>query len=260
MKNHWVKWGVRILGRIALIYVLVCVAMFFLQRGMIFYPGPVDPTTTLSPWVVNEQVIGFHRRVENPDAVWLLMHGNAGDASGRGYVLRAMSEQDSLYVLQYPGYGDRKGTPSKREFNTAASEAYGMLRASYPGIPICVAGESIGSGPASFLSQAPVPPDQITLVVPFDRLEHVASGQFPFLPVSLLLLDRWDNVSALKEYQGPLQIFGAEQDRVIPIMHAKILADATGAEFTMIPGGHNEWSFSPYVRFQHTKTSSVLKD
>ena len=63
------------------------------------------------------------------------------------------------------------------------------------------------------------------------------------LPVSLLLEAKWDNIHALSKYTGPVEIFGAEQEAVMPIKHAKKLAGSVpSARFHCIPGGHNDWS------------------
>jgi pimeloyl-ACP methyl ester carboxylesterase len=106
-------------------------------------------------------------------------------------------------------------------------------------------GESIGSGPASFLACEKVPPDKIVLIVPFDSLLSVASEKFYFLPVRLILRDAWDNIKSLNDFQGPVEIFGATDDSIIPIAHAKRLAAKVAhAHFVEIRGGHNDWSES----------------
>src|SRR6185436_11532244 len=122
------------------------------------------------------------------------------------------SDKDSLYVLEYPGYGAREGNPTLESMNQAASEAYHLLRSHNPNTPVCVLGESIGSGPACALAREKVAPDKIVLVVPFDSLASVASEHLPFLPVRLMLRDAWDNVDALRHYAGPVEIFGATGD------------------------------------------------
>ena len=58
--------------------------------------------------------------------------------------------------------------------DAAALEAYKLLRARFPGKPVCVAAESIGSGPASTLARAKIPPDKLVFIVPFDNLKSVA--------------------------------------------------------------------------------------
>jgi pimeloyl-ACP methyl ester carboxylesterase len=133
--------------------------------------------------------------------------------------------------------------------NRAASEAYRLLRSSHQSSAVCVLGESIGSGPACSLAREKVAPDKIVLVVPFDSLANVASKRFYFLPVRLMLRDRWDNVETLTQYSGPVEIFGAVDDAIIPFEHAKALArQIPNARFTAISGGHNDWSESKQVK------------
>jgi len=48
----------------------------------------------------------------------------------------------------------------------AAAAAYALLRKTFPATPICVIGESIGSGPACMLANQSPPPDKVVLVVP----------------------------------------------------------------------------------------------
>ena len=210
---------------------------------MLFFPGHGNPTTRLTPWSDGKRTIGYCREVPTARAVWLMTHGNAGQAADRDYALSRMSDQDSLYVLEYPGYGSREGSPCLESINQATSEAYQILRSKNPSTPVCVLGESIGSGPACSLAREKTPPDKIVLVVPFDSLASVASRRFFFLPVRLMLRDAWDNVETLRHYAGPVEIFGAMDDAIIPIEHAKALATQTRkAHFTAISGGHNDWS------------------
>jgi pimeloyl-ACP methyl ester carboxylesterase len=77
----------------------------------------------------------------------------------------------------------------------------------------------------------------------------VAARRFFFLPVRPLLWDAWDNVETLRGYGGPVDIYGATQDTVIPIEHARALAgQVAGARFMPFDGGHNAWARSEQVR------------
>ena len=135
--------------------------------------------------------------------------------------------------------------------NRAASEAYQLLRSRNLNIPVCVLGESIGSGPACALAREKIAPDKIVLVTPFDTLANVAARHFPFLPVRLLLRDAWDNVESLRRYAGPVEIFGARDDTIIPIGHAEALArQIPGAQFIEIPCGHNDWAQEDQVKIK----------
>ena len=214
-----------------------------IERKLLFYPTHHPHDNSLTPWIRNNETIGYARKAESPENVWLMLHGNAGQASDRLYAVPCFSGKDSVFIMEYPGYGSREGTPSKESFNQAAREAYLFLRETYPDIPVCVAGESIGSGPAAFLSTLADPPDKIVLVVPFDRLASVAEEHFPAVLVRLVLKDNWDNMVALKGFKRPIDIFGAEDDEVIPVRHAKTLAASVpGSRLVIIRGGHNDWS------------------
>lgn len=228
-----------------LISVTGCAAV---QQKLLFHPTHDQPANGLAEWKQGARVIGFARTVSAPRNVWLLLHGNGGQAVYRGYALPSFSPEDSVYILEYPGYGQRPGRPSRTSMDDAAREAYEFLRATHPTIPVCVIGESIGTGPACTLASAPHPPDKIVLVVPFAVLRDVASDHVPFLPSSLLVGHSWNNVEALKAYEGPLEIFAAKGDTVIPIRHAKALAASRPkTAFHEFEGGHNDWPYADRV-------------
>ncbi len=246
-RRPWLVIG----GLVTLAYVVLCALVGLNQRSLLYFPSHSTASTPLRPWIVGGELIGYSRTVAQPKAVWLMTHGNGGQADGRAYVLPRMSRADSLYVLEYPGYGLRAGNPSKDSMNAAALAAYQTLRREFPGTPLCVLGESIGSGPASYLGSVLAPPDKIILVVPFDTLANVASHHMPFLPVRLLLRNNWDNISALKTYTGPIEIYGAINDQVIDFKHAKNLAaQLKNATLITLEGGHNDWSVSERVRIE----------
>ena len=238
-----------LLAALAIVAIPACQAI---QRKALFYPTHHDQENGLERWSRGAALTGYSRQVANPANVWLLLHGNGGQAADRAYALGAFSPRDSVFIMEYPGYGARPGKPSKRAFDAAALEAYNLLRATFPGTPVCVAAESIGSGPAASLARAPVPPDKLVFVVPFDNLKSVAKDHVRFVPVGLLLAGSWNNIAALSDYHGPIDVFGAEHDEVIPVNHARTLAASRPqARFHLIPGGHNDWSRQEQVQIRN---------
>lgn len=222
-----------------------------IQRKVLFFPSHHTESNGFARWIREGQTIGYAREAPDPKNVWLMLHGNGGQAADRAYAMYAFEPQDSIYVLEYPGYGERAGTPSRRAFDAAAREGYADLRARFPGKPVCIAGESLGSGPASMLSREQPAPDKIVLVVPFDRITDVARDHVRYLPVSLILMGTWDNIDALHGYTGPIEIFGAEKDEVIAVKHARALAESIPqAKFHLISGGHG-WGNGREVAFRN---------
>lgn len=224
-----------------------------LQRKLLFHPTHDNHVPQqLAPWTKDGGFLGYAREVAAPESVWLMLHGNGGEAAHRIYSLPSFPENASVYFLEYPGYGARKGKPSRKNFNAAAKEGFLDLKGRYPDLPVCAAGESIGSGPASYLGSLEIPPDKIVLVVPFDKLTDVAQHHMRFLPARLLLVDRWDNGKALSGYAGPVEIFAARHDRVIPVRQAVRLAEKVPqARLHLIEGGHNDWSMEGRVFFRY---------
>jgi hypothetical protein len=70
-----------------------------------------------------------------------------------------------------------------------------------------------------------------------------------------MLRDNWDNVESLKGYTGPVDIFGAKNDEIIPVKHARNLASQfPSAHYTEINCGHNDWSQSGQVQMRFSKS------
>jgi hypothetical protein len=92
------------------VYLVLVTVVYFRQRSMLFFPTHAAFSSRLTRWLDGNRTIGYCREVPNAHTVWLMMHGNAGQAADRDYVLSTLSVQDSLYVLEYPGYGFREGS------------------------------------------------------------------------------------------------------------------------------------------------------
>jgi uncharacterized protein len=245
--------------RLAVLLILLTAVAFLatagrasLERFFLFFPTRRPHNNDLTPWRKGEEIIGYTRLVESPQNVWLMLHGNAGQASDRLYAMPCFAEEDAVFVLEYPGYGRRSGVPSKESFNQTAMEAYLHLRETYPQTPVGVAAESLGSGPAASLATLPTPPDKLVFIVPFARLADVAMDHFPAFLVRWFLQSDWDNGASLAHYQGPVDVFGAQEDRVIPVRHARALAEAVpGANLVIFDGGHNDWAASCRVQIRY---------
>ena len=138
-----------------------------------------------------------------------------------------------------------------KAINAAAVEAFAELRKQFPGVPLGLIGESLGSGPASYLCSRDDTPDRLVLIVPYNQLVKVAKEHVRYLPVSLLMRDKWDNGEALANYKKPVEIFAATNDTVIPIHHARSLAATLPhARFHEMPCGHNDWATLRLVRIE----------
>jgi pimeloyl-ACP methyl ester carboxylesterase len=144
-----------------------------------------------------------------------------------------------VFVLEYPGYGARPGSPGKSSFLAAAEEAFQLLSTNSPRY---VVSESIGAGVACELAKNhPVEIAGLALFVPYDNLAKVAQKQMPILPAYFLLLDRFNPADCLKSYHGPVKMIIAGADEVIGATSGQRLFDgyAGPKNLQVFPGAHH---------------------
>lgn len=147
-------------------------------------------------------------------------------------------------IPDYPGYGMSGGRPSEEGFYEAADAAYDYLM-QRPGINpdrIAVAGWSMGAAVAIDLaSRRKVL--ALETISAFTTLPQVAHTVTPWLPVSLVLRSKFDNLSKIRGITCPVVIVHGALDRVVPPeMAGQLAAAAQGvATLHMITGaGHND--------------------
>jgi len=203
----------------------------------------------LEPWRdAHGDLIGWKRPAPGATARLLVFHGNAGCALDRTYYAEAFGALWEAHILEYPGYGSREGSPGKTTFIAAGQDAVENLLASDKR-PVFLLGESIGSGTAAALAGAmPGKIAGVLMVIPFARLEEVAKAKFPWLPVSLLLRDKFDNIAALANYKGPVAFIVAEDDEIVGAAQGwKLHAAYTGPKkLIVLPGAtHNNFPTEP---------------
>lgn len=178
----------------------------------------------------------------------LIVHGNAGSAVGRDYIAQPIHEAADVdvFVLEYPGYGARPGSPSKASMVVAAEEAFQLMP---PGSPKYVVSESIGTGVACELAKShPVEVAGMVLFVPYDNLASAAQRHMFFLPAYFLLLDRFNPAESLKSYHGPVQFVVAGADEILgPATGNKLCEGYAGPKKLQVISGahHNDVSAQP---------------
>ena len=95
------------------------------------------------------------------------------------------------------------------------------------------------------------PPAGIVLRSPFTELADVGAHHYPFLPVRLLLQDRYPVLGHVSSSQVPVTVIYGDRDTVVPPRLSARVADAAGnlAERLVIEGAdHNdEVMFGPQV-------------
>jgi len=89
----------------------------------------------------------------------------------------------------------------------------------------------------------------LVLISGFTSLPDVAAGHYPWLPVKLLLRDRYDNLTKLAQIRAPVLVLHGTADALIPASHARALAAAAPrADLELVPGYGHELAFEPIAQ------------
>ena len=234
-------------GIVLLLYAAACVALFLLQRSLIYFPQPSahgKAADRLKLQADGAEVHVSHRPHTEAKAV-IYFGGNAEDVSASAPDLAAAFPDRAIYLMHYRGYGDSTGSPSEAALHADALLLFDKVHRTQP--DITVIGRSLGTGVAVRLAtERPV--NRLVLVTPYENLQDIAASQFPIFPVRWLLQDRFDSGSFASRVTAPTVIIAAGHDEVIPRWSTEQLATRFSkgiATMHVIPQtGHNTISDS----------------
>jgi fermentation-respiration switch protein FrsA (DUF1100 family) len=247
----------RVLVVVLLIYGVVLALVWSLQRQLIYVPdasrvppaGDVieeardvtlrtDDGLELDAWFVPppESSAGDRRMAV------LIAPGNGGNRLGRaGLAVELRRRGLAVLMLDYRGYGGNPGSPSEKGLAHDAVAAVEALEGlGYPAERVIYFGESLGGAVVAAL-QAKRPPAGIVLRSPFTELADVASHHYPWLPVRLLLRDRFQVATRLSGGTVPVTVIYGDRDSVVPAELSARVADEARAERVVIAdANHND--------------------
>lgn len=208
-------------------------------RKLLYFPTHVtlDQATVMAaragygPWRNNAgEVIGWKQesKTETNLPRVLITHGNGGCAVFRVNYLDNLQRVQpcDVYILEYPGYGARAGSPTQTSFFNAADEAMALLEKEKRG-PIYIVGESLGTGVASYLAGTHAQNVAgVLLIAPYHNLTDVAQHHLRIFPAAWILPDKFTSAEHLRAYHGPLAVIVGRRDTVVPAQFGRHLYEA----------------------------------
>jgi uncharacterized protein len=174
----------------------------------------------------------------------LVAPGNGGNRAGRaGLAVELRRLGLAVLLMDYRGYGGNPGSPSEEGLARDAVAAVEALEnLGYPAERTIYFGESLGSAVVAAL-QARRPPAGMVLRSPFTELADVGAWHYPWLPVRLVLRDRFPVLVHLVASEVPVTVVYGDRDSIVPPELSVRVADEapTLAERVVIPGAdHND--------------------
>jgi uncharacterized protein len=198
----------------------------------------------------NDRLTGWWVPSDDAEARTLLyLHGNAGNMSpNRHHVLRLRAARLNVFIIDYRGYGESTGgRPREKLVYEDAERAWTYLVAVWhlPPANIVIYGHSLGGAVA--IDLASKHPDAGALITEstFTSIAEMADRTFygTFLPINLILTERFDSISKVGSVRVPKLILHGENDVAMssPFMARRLYdAAADPKEIAVIPGGGHE--------------------
>ncbi|MAG58327.1 MAG: hypothetical protein CMJ83_18730 [Planctomycetes bacterium] len=254
----------RWLGVGVFVYLVLCVALYFAQEKLLFYPTDVSieelrrrattPAVSIVEFACDGQTLRgllVKPEAEGPTPLLIYFGGNAERVTNRIHPLAWQVKRGwSVAVVSYRGYDASTGEPSADALLADALAVYDHLSArdDVDRARIVVRGQSLGTGIAVHVARRR-PVAGVILLASYDRLSEGASGHYPWLPLGLLLRHEIAPVDDAPGIRTPLLAFHGDRDRTIPIIRGRALKDAWGGDVTWVevPGGGHSLEGSSVV-------------
>ncbi|HTN41495.1 MAG TPA: alpha/beta fold hydrolase [Asticcacaulis sp.] len=207
--------------------------LYFEQRHLLFYPERETETLAIKGLALQDI------RIHTPDGetlqalyeaprpgqpVILFLHGQGGTLMmGKWRYIRMHKQGVGYLALAYRGYSGSTGTPSEKGLLIDGLAAYDWLRAKgFKDSDIVIHGHSLGTGVATYVATQR-PARALVLEAPFTAASDVGAERYPFIPVSILMKDRFLSRERIRDVHMPVLIAHGDRDSVIPFQQGERL-------------------------------------
>lgn len=247
----------RVLRSVLLAFLLVILAMTFLERWLV-YPSPPLSAGNWSPSHLEYEeaefqatdgvkLHGWFFEHPQPERVAIYLHGNGEDVSLAANLMPLVVRKlkASVLVFDYRGYGRSHGKPYEQGviMDGLAASAWLAERTGRPVEEHVLIGRSLGGGVAVAMAERQGA-GCLVLQNTFTRLTDVAAHLYPWAPVSLCMRNRYPSIDRIRGYDGPVYSVHGTSDNLAPFKQGKELylaAPTTNKRFVALEGfSHND--------------------
>ncbi|MGW6928523.1 alpha/beta hydrolase [Lentzea sp. NPDC054927] len=234
-----------VLIAVAVVVTIVAVVFAF-QRKLVYFPspGPLPSAEEVMPGGRDVRLVtadgllldGWHFELPDAPATVIVFPGNGGNRLGRVPLARELVSRGlSVLLFDYRGYGGNPGKPTEEGLTFDARAALDLIDG-----PVIYFGESLGAAVAVELATYRAPLG-LVLRSPFASLAAVGSHHYPWLPVKMLLQDKYPLVERVSGVDVPTVVLLGTADSVVPPAQSREVATAARARLIEISGAdHND--------------------
>ena len=214
------------------IYLFVLVLLYFYQRNLLYHPNEnnysgdkilVDIEKVKIETTDSIELLGWYHKKNLKDFKTLVyFHGNAGSLENRIHKLNHFRDMNiNFLIIAWRGFSGNNGKPSEKGlYEDGKSTIDWLIKKGLSEQDIILYGESLGTGIATHLAQNKDFAGVI-LETPFTSMVDAAKTFYPYIPVNLLLKDKFENYKKIKNINSPILIMHGEVDQIVPFKMGK---------------------------------------
>ena len=226
------NYFITILIIFVIIYFFILISTYIFQRNLLYYPSEnnysgdkLDVSITKVKVTTHDDIellSWYHNKDIDKYKTILFLHGNAGSLENRIHKINHFKDMNVNFLLvAWRGFSGNKGTPTEKGLYEDAESAVRWLKSK--GVRennIIVYGESLGTGVATEIAQNKNFAG-IILESPFTSMIDAGKDKYPYLPVRLLLKDRYESNKKIKNINSPILIMHGKVDNIVPFHMGK---------------------------------------
>lgn len=266
------KRALEILVALAGCYLAVLIALFCLQRRLIFpAPAPRDVVVSGDARLVQIStatglpVFAVYFPAAAGHSTLVHFHGNGEQLADTLPVGRMFQAHGlGFFAVEYPGYGAAASATATEPHLYEVAEAALHHLHDVLQVPVertIIEGHSLGTGVAAEMARRGLGA-KLVLASPFTSMADVAALAVPWLPVRGLVRDRFDTLAKASAIHVPTLIVHGRRDELVPLaMGQLVAANIRGAALAVDDeAGHNDlvgsdWYIAQIVRFADAATA-----
>lgn len=243
------------------LYLVVLAIFFVIQRRLLYYPSrqyiaPGDAHANPAFREISVRTAdgidlkAWYAPATSKQFTIVFFHGNADSLDTASQVADPyIAAGYGFLVAEYRGYSGLPGKPTEKGLYLDARASLNILKGlGTPEENVLLYGHSMGAGVAvQMASEFRV--GGLMLLAPYLSVPKVAHVSFPFFPLSLLVLDRFDNEKKIGRLHTPVVIANGSRDDVVPDSQGKKLyarANRPREFHSLVHRGHND-AFDDFV-------------
>ena len=215
---------VKILIVLGVVELGLCLFFYLFQRSFLYRPTPLTAEHRDALVLeVPDAAIRISAHVRRTPKALLFFGGNAEDVAVTVPKLAELFPDRAVYAMHYRGYSGSSGRPSEAALRSDAEAVFAMVEERHP--DVMLVGRSLGSSLAVGLAgDAAV--SRLVLIAPFASILRIAQRTAPFLPMRLLLTDRYESWRYAPRVTCPTLLLAASHDELVPMADTERLWQA----------------------------------